>query len=417
MAELRAANEASRWVVVHAGSRDHYEIPKAFDERGELGAFVTDWYSKVDRFPTRYLRAVLPLRYRIWLERRYSSGLKSRRVIDSKMAAVLSGLGRRLGCTWADYQSSDRLLGRRAAEIATRTQSNLLSTSYYAADAFRCYQGPGRRVVFQIHPSPLYLRRLYERFVKRGGLFEGLQNESEMTASEDEVERWRDEATLADRIIVSSEFTRRSVDDTRPARAPAFVVPYGVDGDLFQPRLKHQAYRTLRVLFVGSKVARKGLHLLLQVWNDLRPRSAILRVAGAGVADLRILKEFAGVGDILPRLSKTELVEEYQAADLFVLPSLAEGFGHVYLEALACGTPVIGTENTAVPDLLMTGKCGFTVTAGDGEALARCLESLLAKPTVLREMREEARRVAELHSWARFRSAVYNTCTSGERSG
>ena len=412
--EVPAAKQPSRWVVVHSGSRDRYEIPRALDEREVLCAFVTDWYSKLDRFPAGLLNGFSPLRLRNWLERRYSCGLQSRRVIDSKVASVLFEMGRKLGCSWADHKNFDKMLGRRAAEVATRAQAHLLSTSYYAAEAFRCYQGTGRRVLFQIHPSPLSLRRLYERFLKRGGLFEGLRDESEMTASDVEVEQWEDEARLADRIIVSSEFTKRSVNGVKATGAPIFVVPYGVNGDLFQPRLNHDGHRTLRVLFVGSKIARKGLHILLNVWKELRPGSATLRIAGAGGTDLRILKEFPGVGDLLPRLSQTELVHEYQSADLFVLPSLAEGFGHVYLEALACGTPVIGTENSAVPDLLTTGNCGFVVTAGDASSLGRCLESLLSRPAALCEMRVEARRVAELHSWARFRSAVHSACTYGQ---
>jgi glycosyltransferase involved in cell wall biosynthesis len=405
MGRTPPASAGANWVVVHAGARDHYEIPRAFEERDALTAFVTDWYSRLDRW------RLLPSKWQSWLTHRYSSGLTSDRVIDSKCLAFAFEVGRRLKLSWAGHKNSNGMLGRRAAEIATHTRSNLLSTSYYAADAFRRYRGPGRRVLFQVHPSPLYLRQLYAGFMSRGGLFEGLKAESEMTASAEEIQRWEDEVRLADRVIVASEFTRGSVVDGKSARTPTFVAPYGVDSQVFSPAGTRKSGEPLRVLFVGSKVARKGLHLLLQAWRDLRPRSATLRIAGAGGSDLQILREFGGIGTWLPRLSKAELVREYQKADLFVLPSLAEGFGHVYLESLSCGTPVIGTENSALPDLLRAGDCGFMVRAGDGESLAQRLESVLSRPGVLDEMRPEARRVAALHSWARFRSAVYRACS------
>ncbi len=403
-----------KWVVVHNGPRDKYQIPKAFDERAALSAFITDWYSRIDRPMFQRFYAILPSRWRTWLEKRYSRGLTSGRVIDFKGSALCFAMGRKLKHRWAGYENWDRLLGERAADIATHARANLLSTSYHAAEAFRCYKGMGERVLFQIHPSPGFLRRLYEGFLQREDLFDGLRNEAEMKASEEEIEQWEDEARIADRIIVASEFTKRSVEKLKRVGVPVHVVPYGVCLDVFRPRLGLSSPRSLSVLFVGSRVARKGLHLLLRVWEELRPKSASLRIAGAGAIDPSILRRFPGVGTHLARLNRPELVQEYQNADLFVLPSLAEGYGHVYLEALACGTPIVGTENTAAADLLQEGACGFMTRAGDYEALGKCLESALSNPGILYKMRAEARRVAEAHTWERFRSAVYSSATMGD---
>src|ERR1039458_1398999 len=400
-----------KWVVVHDGPRDNYQIPKAFDERGALSAFVTDWYSRLDRPTSQPFYAVLPSQCRTWLERRYSRELTTGRVIDFKGSALCFAMGRKLRFRWAGFDHWDRLLGEKAANIATRARTNLLSTSYHAADAFRCYKGVGEKILFQIHPSPRFLRRLYEDFLQREGLFNGLRNEAEMKASEEETERWEEEVRLADGIIVASEFTKRSVEMLKGVGVPVYVVPYGVSLDVFRPRLERSDPRNLTVLFVGSKVARKGLHLLLQGWQELRPKSASLRIAGAGTTDQSILRRFQGVGVQLARLSGPELVQEFQNADLFVLPSLAEGYGHVYLEALACGTPIVGTENTAAAELLQEGACGFLTRAGDNEALGKCLESALSNPGKLHKMRAEARRVAEAHTWERFRSAVYRAAT------
>jgi len=79
--------------------------------------------------------------------------------------------------------------------------------------------------------------------------------------------------------------------------------------------------------------------MLLSVWNKLKPSGARLIVAGGHVRDNTIFPAFAGSYEEILRISLSELVALYQNADVFVLPSVAEGFGHVYLESLACSTP------------------------------------------------------------------------------
>jgi glycosyltransferase involved in cell wall biosynthesis len=89
-----------------------------------------------------------------------------------------------------------------------------------------------------------------------------------------------------------------------------------------------------------------------------------------------------------------------------VFPSLAEGFGHVLLEAMACGLPVLSTTHTAAPDLITNGEDGFVVAPRDAELLARNIEWALEHRTELRRMGRAARAKAEQFTWARFRASV-----------
>jgi glycosyltransferase involved in cell wall biosynthesis len=110
--------------------------------------------------------------------------------------------------------------------------------------------------------------------------------------------------------------------------------------------------------------------------------------------------------DIRPNVSAEELRRQYRAADVFVLPSLAEGFGHVLLEALACGTPVITTTRSAGPDLIRNGREGFVVGPADSVALAGALQWCLDRPAELAAMRRAARDRAEAFTWQTFRTRV-----------
>jgi glycosyltransferase involved in cell wall biosynthesis len=99
-------------------------------------------------------------------------------------------------------------------------------------------------------------------------------------------------------------------------------------------------------------------------------------------------------------------VRDLQEADVYVLPSLAEGFGQSILEAMSCGVPVITTPNTCGPDLITEGREGFIVPIRDAEAIAAKLEWCIANRGALKEMGRAAGEAAQRLSWARFRETV-----------
>ena len=89
-------------------------------------------------------------------------------------------------------------------------------------------------------------------------------------------------------------------------------------------------------------------------------------------------------------------------ADVFVFPSLFEGFALVILEAMAAGLPVITTPNTAGPDLIEDGKEGLIVPAGDANALREAMQSLLHNPERARSMGRAAHEKAKEFTWERY---------------
>lgn len=167
-------------------------------------------------------------------------------------------------------------------------------------------------------------------------------------------------------VLVLSEFSRSLVLADRPGVASRIRrVSGGVDMERFSPAADRAAIRsrlgveatTPLLLTVRRLDARMGLENLLQALVDV-PATARLVVVGVGPLDpaLRGLAARLGVADrvrFVGRVSDDELVDWYRAADTFVLPTVAyEGFGMATVEALACGTPVVGTPVGATPELL-----------------------------------------------------------------
>jgi phosphatidylinositol alpha-1,6-mannosyltransferase len=88
----------------------------------------------------------------------------------------------------------------------------------------------------------------------------------------------------------------------------------------------------------------------------------------------------------LSGLSYAELAACYAHCEIFALPSKGEGFGLVYLEAMACGKPVIGGAHGGAPEVIEDGKTGYLVPHGDAAQLATAMEALLSDPAAQKEM-------------------------------
>jgi phosphatidylinositol alpha-1,6-mannosyltransferase len=129
-----------------------------------------------------------------------------------------------------------------------------------------------------------------------------------------------------------------------------------------------------------------ALPRLLHEWTDLQ-----LVAVGEGddQAWLEQLAEGCGVRrhvHFFSGLTYSELAACYSACEIFALPSSGEGFGLVYLEAMARGKPVIGGSHGGAPEVIDDGRTGYLVQHGDAPQLATSIETLLANPDLAREM-------------------------------
>lgn len=158
-------------------------------------------------------------------------------------------------------------------------------------------------------------------------------------------------------------------------------------------------------LFVGQLVRQKGLHYLIEAWRQLKLPNAELRIAGSP-GNSRFLRNYCPEAVLLGFLGSASLRSEYQNADLLCLPSLSEGFGHVVLEAMACGTPALVTPSCGASDLIRDNENGFVISSANLDQLVERLECAFENRASLRDIGAAARKTAEQHSWTRFRDEL-----------
>jgi glycosyltransferase involved in cell wall biosynthesis/SAM-dependent methyltransferase len=227
----------------------------------------------------------------------------------------------------------------------------------------------------------------------------------------------------ASRIQVLSDYSAGQLWQLYRLAADRLVkIPGGVDLEVFRPADDRAAVRARLdlpkeaplLLTVRNLELRMGLDTLLRSMRLVVSRrgDAQLLIAGAGSrrADLEALAGSLGIAEhvrFLGFLPDADLPLYYQAADCFVLPTRElEGFGLVTVEALACGTPVLGTPVGATPELLDPLDPGLVFDAATpeaiGERLAGFLQRLEDEPGAVARLRDAARAYAERHyGWER----------------
>jgi D-inositol-3-phosphate glycosyltransferase len=232
---------------------------------------------------------------------------------------------------------------------------------------------------------------------------------------------------FADRLIAATPLEKAQMSWLYGADADKIsVVPAGVDLSLFRPIPRDQAKTTIgippgrrMILFVGRIQPLKGIDTLIRAmkrvidqYPDLKDDLCVAIIGGDPNPDSELeLAEFErlsqlraelGIGDLVTFLGAKDqdtLVYYYSAADMVVVPSHYESFGMVALEAMACGTPVIGSDVGGLSFSIEHGFNGYLVPGKDPDALADKIVLLLRHPGLRDHLGEQATRWAERYAW------------------
>lgn len=220
----------------------------------------------------------------------------------------------------------------------------------------------------------------------------------------------------ADAIQVPSAYTRNQIWKYAGEKYNIDVIHNGVHFDRFQKKTDTE---TLRSHYTGKKIlttvgglwGRKGHDLVLHALQEIKKQrnDVMYVIVGDGNArtDLENLATELGVRDmvdIVGRKSGDELVAYFQVCDVYVhTPKVIdlkfEGFGIVYLEASACGKPIVATDAGGVRDAVLDGKTGLIANDGDATGISQHILTLLDDSSLSERLGSEGKRYAAEHGW------------------
>jgi glycosyltransferase involved in cell wall biosynthesis len=239
----------------------------------------------------------------------------------------------------------------------------------------------------------------------------------------------------ADRVLANSDFTRDTLIDLIGVRADRIAMVYPtVDTDRFRPGLPSEDLRALLglgpaqrlILSVGRLQRRKGFDQVVRALSSLLARGIDAHYALVGIGEdrehLLDLARTAGVAErvhLLGHVEQADLPRWYNASDVFAMPNRdiggdTEGFGIVYLEANACGRPVLAGRAGGTGSAVEHGVNGLRVDGEDVDAVGAALAQLLARGEAAQQMALAARRRVEERFTTEHRMELIRRATGSE---
>ena len=353
----------TEWLCCQLGAREHYAVPRALQRSGSLGKVITDIWSSTFR--------------------RFHPELAGARVTAHNVAALTfelrASLWRENGWKLITRRNEwfQRHAVRQLASAGKNGNHTVFAYSYAAEQIFKFARKRGWRTVLgQIDPGPTE-----ERIV--AGLHEEFGSAWE-AAPKEYWDRWRAECELADQIVVNSAWSRDALLAEGVPTDKIRVVPLAYEtAERSFERQYPQTFnseRPLRVLFLGQINLRKGAGQLLDAVKLLAGKDVEFWFVGPRQIDVPRHPQIKSFGAV----RRLDVDKYYRDADVFILPTLSDGFGLTQLEAQSWKLPVIASRHCG--EVVCDRVNGVILEEVSGQAIANVLLGFLRSPETLNAM-------------------------------
>jgi glycosyltransferase involved in cell wall biosynthesis len=217
---------------------------------------------------------------------------------------------------------------------------------------------------------------------------------------------------FTDYIIALSTFAEKTLIENGFPAERIYKTYLGINQSVFTPK---KVYNTeggvLELYFVGTLSHRKGFPFMLTLLNTLIERGLNIRLTVIGpVDDVEIPDLDVPYFRYIPFLPHAELVKLHHTLDLFIFPSHIDSWAQVVIEAMACGSPVLVSENTGAKDAVEQGG-GVVLPVGNLMAWVSAIEFYYHNRSFLQKTGEKAAVVAQQYTWEAYHQQVFDVMT------
>ncbi|MER3446540.1 MAG: hypothetical protein C4291_06695 [Candidatus Dadabacteria bacterium] len=396
-----------RVLVSHPGRQHTHQLVYALQEGGYLSKFITSIWYKPNRFPYRFINLIPPkLRKSVEseLRKRYYEKIDYGFIEQFAVFEMLregfdrlsKGYKEELGIYLVN-QIHDWYVSRRIEKIAPN-----MVIGYETSSSMTFKKAKGLGVITILDLAQVHYRLIDDIRQK--------YQEFDRTFDSDvsnKVNRLKEEElSHADYIITLSNLVKESLISCGISESKIYLANLGFNPAKFKQKESYRKNGAFKILYVGTIKRAKGIHLLLEAYRQLNLKDTELIFIG-GMSDGRdVLSKYEGMYRYIPYLDHDQLVSYYQDADVFVFPSYLDSWGMVVIEAMACGTPIIVSENTGAKEAVIDGICGFITPVGDVDTLKEKILYFHNNRDEIECFGKNARKRAENYSWENYREGI-----------
>lgn len=387
-----------KWLCCQLGAREHYAIPRALLRVDMLAYLLTDAWVP----PSSLLGKICGRESN--LAERFHGELRDARVKAFNSSLIVFEMlarARRLR-GWAKIIARNgwfqhKVVSFLRSQLSTiNYQPILLSYSYTALEPFRYAKAQGwKTLLVQIDPGPEEEAIVAEEAARMRELAAGWQ-----PAPTEYWSLWREECKLADRIVVNSEWSREALVRRGIPRDKVSVIPVAYEAREVRSQMSEirgaRSYpvrftqeRPLRVLFLGLINLRKGVARLLEAARILRDEPVEFWMVGPVETAHASTIGNAGRVKWFGPVTRNQATEFYRDADVFILPTLSDGFAITQLEAQAQGLPVIVSKFCG--KVVENGLDGIVLEEPTGACIAAAVRDCIADADRLQKLAAASR--------------------------
>lgn len=405
---------AERIAVFHPGTQHSWQTSLALQQLGLLEFYATSIFYQPDRWPYRiecYLPGALARRAHREFSRFSHPALDPALVETSGLAEWLERVAARVGArrlaAEIDKVGNRRFAAALRSRIRSRRAFGLWGYSGSSGDAFRAAEGRGRlRILdrtigdwrsYNMLMAPV--EQDYPEFFPASGWRVG----------QAQIDRDDEEYALADTILTGSPFAadtvRQSAADAA-ARGRVRVLEYCYDELLFAampPPRPTPRDQPVRFAFLGQAGPRKGIHLVLKVFDRIPASAATLTIIGDQQVPAATFARYADRVTHIATVPRADVPALLAAHDVLLFPSYFEGAGLVLYEALAAGMAIIQSRNAAPA---ATPDTGIMLPELSEAALEAAVMTAIEDRARLEGWRAAAQGAAEAYTFAGYRDRI-----------
>lgn len=400
-------------IVAHPGQQHSYRTAIALKEKGMLYAYITTVYDKKNSSLMSLIKRTLKKDNAKRANGRKSDKLEDNEVVQFNEIGGLIVLailridktkGRILYNTVNRWVSNS--FGRKVARYAVK--HNVDAVICYDANSMSCFRYLKKNAphIIRIMDNAAPNRYgLYQEYQLLNEKFHVIDNQPDafkkFLVDKKEAEYYRNEAFFANKHLVASSFAKRMLTSIGVRDEDCLIVPYGFNR--VNNEQKSEKTGVLKFLFVGEISAQKGIFNYIEVAKTFKGQ-AEFHAVGGGIENLKQIYQKGIHENVIFHgyMLQNELFELYKQMDIFVFPSLGDGFGFVVLEALSFGLPVICSKNSVGEDIIQDGYNGFLFDAGSTATLQKIIQWFIDNTMLIGKMKNHAIESVAAFTWTRY---------------
>lgn len=378
------------WYCSQIGAREHYAVPRALSANSRLARLYTDFWC-----PPGSILAKVSGR----LSGRYHQDLLRQDVQSKNITSLVRRMFlQKLHDPYTrevQYGKWFAACVRSHMKISAKITGNTVYFSYdtsFLEAAEYVKEAGGKCVVCQMDPSEYEYEIVKHECSKWPGWMDTPNIPKEYLI------RRKAEWEVADKILVNSEWTKNALIKQNVDDGKIYVIPLCFESPATRSphvgRKKHEPGQPVRVLWLGNVILRKGIQYLLDAARLLEKENVVVDIVGSVLIHPDVLADIPKQVTFHGPCQRHAVSYWYERSDVFVLPTLSDGFAITQLEAMHYGLPVITTD--CCGRVVDNGRDGFIVPSGDSKSLAAAINFFLEHKELLQDFSRAAQAKSKL---------------------